>query len=90
MAVLTGDASTVPAGKPVLKSTGDDNVFINFADHGGVGIIAFPHGTLSANSLNTTLQTMHSKNMYKQLVFYMEACESGSMFDKLLPNNINV
>jgi len=69
MAVLTGDATKVPAGKPVLKSTAADNVFVNFADHGGVGIIAFPHQTLSANDLNKTLQTMHQKNMYKQLVF---------------------
>jgi legumain len=44
-------------------------VFVNFADHGGVGIIAFPHKTLSANDLIKTLQTMHQKNMYKQLVF---------------------
>lgn len=28
--------------------------------------------------------------MYKQLVFYMEACESGSMFEGLLPSNINI
>ena len=25
----------------------------------------------------------------KQMVLYIEACESGSMFDKILPNNIN-
>jgi len=23
------------------------------------------------------------------MVLYIEACESGSMFDKILPNNIN-
>jgi len=28
--------------------------------------------------------------MYSKLVFYLEACESGSMFDGLLPNNINI
>lgn len=27
-----------------------------------------------------TLKTMNTQNMYKQLTFYMEACESGSMF----------
>lgn len=26
---------------------------------------------------------MHSNNMYKELVFYLEACESGSMFENL-------
>lgn len=28
--------------------------------------------------------------MYKQLVFYMEACESGSMFEGHIPNNIDI
>jgi len=28
--------------------------------------------------------------MYKKLVFYLEACESGSMFQNLLPTNINI
>ena len=27
---------------------------------------------------------------FSQLVFYLEACESGSIFDGLLPSNINV
>merc|ERR1712100_645387 len=30
-----------------------------------------------------TLNTMHSKNMYKKLTFYLETCESGSMFQGL-------
>jgi legumain len=33
---------------------------------------------------------MAQKNMFKKLVFYLEACESGSMFQGLLPTNINV
>jgi legumain len=28
--------------------------------------------------------------MYQELVFYLEACESGSMFDGILPSNINI
>ena len=28
--------------------------------------------------------------MFSKLVFYMEACESGSMFENLLPTDINV
>jgi len=28
--------------------------------------------------------------MYNKLVFYMEACESGSMFENVLPTNINI
>jgi len=34
---------------------------------------------------------MHQKNMYKEMAFYLEACESGSMFGPgLLPANLNI
>merc|ERR1740138_1016045 len=84
MKVLTGDVS---AGGKVLKSGPQDRVFVNFIDHGGVGIIAFPNGpTLHAMQLSQTLQTMQQKHMFNELVFYMEACESGSMFPNLTPD----
>merc|ERR1712100_466932 len=56
-------------------------VFVFFSDHGAAGLIAFPRGELHKADLQSTLQTMHSKNMYKKLVFYLETCESGSMFE---------
>lgn len=92
LAVLEGDAAKVK-GKGtgrVLKSGENDLVFINFADHGATGLIAFPSGELYADDLIKTFKTMNEKKMYKQLVFYLEACESGSMFDKILPDNIRV
>jgi legumain len=33
---------------------------------------------------------MHDTSMYKELVFYLEACESGSMFENILPEGISV
>lgn len=33
---------------------------------------------------------MHSNNQYQEMVLYIEACESGSMFDKILRTDINV
>ena len=33
---------------------------------------------------------MHERNKFHQMVIYIEACESGSMFKGLLPNNINI
>jgi len=73
--VLTGQGS----GK-VLKSTSADNVFIFFSDHGAAGLIAFPSKELHKNDLQKTLQTMADQQMFKKLVFYLESCESGSMF----------
>jgi legumain len=42
---------------------------------------------LYSNQLNTTLQKMVDQKKFKHLCFYLEACESGSMFDKILPGN---
>jgi legumain len=75
----------------VLKSTKDDNVFIYYSDHGAAGMLMMPTGELFyADDLLSTLKEMHEKEQYKNLVFYLEACESGSMFEGLLPENINI
>jgi len=89
MAVLTGDEA-VAKGLHVLKSTADDRVFVNFVDHGATGIIAFPTGEMTSKQLKTTLTTMHTKKMYSKLVFYLEACESGSMFAGSLDPTIGI
>merc|ERR1711988_549938 len=57
------------------------NVFVNFVDHGGVGLIGFPRTVMHKADLTGALQTMKQKDMFHRLVFYLEACESGSMFD---------
>merc|ERR1712151_183526 len=87
LSVITGDKSGVPGNGKVLTSGPNDRVFLNFIDHGGVGIVAFPNGPLlHASALSKALQTMQKKDMFKELVFYMEACESGSMFPDLTQN----
>merc|ERR1711988_1045253 len=52
-------------------------------------MIMFPGGAISSSDLISTLKQMHSKNMYRQLVFYLDTCESGSMFTSL-PEDIGV
>ena len=52
--VLTGDDS---AGGKVLKSGADDRVFVNFVDHGAVGLIGFPRTTMHAKELIKALTT---------------------------------
>ncbi|KAL5009302.1 hypothetical protein ScPMuIL_014883 [Solemya velum] len=90
--VLQGDSEGVKgrgSGK-VIKSGPKDHVFVNFADHGAPGILAFPSDELKADDLIMAIKSMHQKKQYKQMVFYVEACESGSMFDSILPKDINV
>lgn len=43
-----------------------------------------------ARELNDVFKKMNSSRKYKSMVVYIEACESGSMLDGLLPNNIGI
>jgi legumain len=88
--ILRGESMAGIGSGKTLKSGPNDKVFVYWTDHGGPGIIAFPNGVLHASELITTLKYMKDNNKYKELVFYLEACESGSMFDKLIPNNWNI
>jgi len=80
--VLLGDDSNGPA----LKSDENSKVFVYYADHGGVGLLGVPNGNgdyIYADKLDSVLQTMSDNKMFKELTFYLEACESGSMFPNL-------
>lgn len=91
IAIIKGDAKSVKGGNgKVLKSNANSKVFINFADHGAPGLIAFPSSYLYADTFNDAINYMHTNAMYDQMVLYIEACESGSMFEGILDNSINV
>jgi len=79
----------VGSGK-VLKSNKNSKVFINFADHGAPGLIAFPRGQLYAKDFHAALLNMNKKGMYQEMTIYIEACESGSMFNNILETNLNI
>jgi legumain len=89
--IITGNKKDISGGNGrVLESKSSDNVFIYFSDHGSVGFVAFPNSELYADILNNALNKMNDQKMYKKLVFYLEACESGSMFENILRNDIRV
>lgn len=89
ISVLKGDAKS--AGGPVLKSNSESEVFFYFADHGAPGLIAMPTGGyLYADAFHDALKFMHTNNMYKKMTVYIEACESGSMFENILEDNLNI
>jgi len=93
--VLTGRKQGATENGKVLESScdknGGDNVFVYFSDHGATGLICMPTGEpLYANDLNKALEYMHKHCMYHELVFYLEACESGSIFDGILSNSTNI
>ncbi|KAF6216235.1 hypothetical protein GE061_000575 [Apolygus lucorum] len=74
----------------VIESDENTNVFVYFADHGGTGLLAFPNDILAADDLEATLKEMHEANSYNKLIMYIEACESGSMFENILEENTRV
>jgi len=90
--IISGDAKSmkgIGSGR-VLQTGPDDHIFINFVDHGAPGLLAFPSSELHARALQDTLLDMYHQNRYGKLVMYIEACESGSMFEDLLPENLNI
>ena len=83
-------------GKKTIRSGPNDRIFVYFADHGAPGLIAFPSSfiviehVLHAKDLIATIEQMYNNKQYKEMVFYIEACESGSMFNGLLKDEWNV
>jgi legumain len=76
----------------VIASGPNDHVFVYYADHGGPGILGMPEGQtyLYGKDIVSTLVDKSKANGFAQLVFYIEACESGSIFSGTLPANIKV
>ncbi|CAK8540456.1 unnamed protein product [Lathyrus sativus] len=91
-AVLSGNKSAVKGGSgKVLKTGPNDTIFIYYADHGTTGYVSLPdNGGLYGEDFVKALKKKHEAKSYKKMVIYMEACESGSMFEGLLPNDINI
>ncbi|THU72753.1 hypothetical protein C4D60_Mb04t15520 [Musa balbisiana] len=91
-AVLLGNRTALTGGSgKVIDSGPDDYIFIYYTDHGGPGVLGMPtYPDLYADDLIAVLKHKHASGSYKSMVFYLEACESGSIFEGLLPNNINI
>ena len=92
VAVMTGNRPQGGSGK-VLASKATDNVFFYYDDHGNTDIIAMPHGRVfyAVKDLKPILDTLSEKRMFKNLVMFVQACYSGSMFYRQdLPKNVYV
>ncbi|KAK1430552.1 hypothetical protein QVD17_13372 [Tagetes erecta] len=91
-AVLLGDtkATTGGSGKVVASKPGD-KIFLYYSDHGGPGILGLPNTPyIFANDFIEILKRKHASGTYDEMVIYLEACESGSIFEGLLPNDLNI
>ncbi|XP_039066281.1 vacuolar-processing enzyme-like [Hibiscus syriacus] len=91
-AAILGNKSAITGGSgKVVDSGPNDHIFIFYSDHGGPGVLGMPtFPSIFADDLIDVLKTKHAMGTYKSLVFYLEACESGSIFEGLLPEGLNI
>ncbi|KAL3499519.1 hypothetical protein ACH5RR_038612 [Cinchona calisaya] len=91
-AVLLGDKSAVKGGSgKVVNSSSNDRIFIYYADHGGPGILGMPENPyLYAKDFIEVLKKKHASRTYKEMVIYVEACESGSIFEGIMPKDLSI
>ncbi|XP_048139926.1 vacuolar-processing enzyme-like isoform X1 [Rhodamnia argentea] len=91
-AVLLGNKMALSGGSgKVLNSGANDHVFFYYADHGSPGLLGMPVGNnIYANDLMNVLKQMYKMKKYMNMVIYIEACESGSMLQGLLPKDMGI
>ncbi|KAF5178372.1 Vacuolar-processing enzyme, partial [Thalictrum thalictroides] len=91
-AVLLGDKKAVEGGSgKVIDSKPDDHIFVYYSDHGGPGALGMPNvPNLYASDFIEVLKKKHESGSYKKMVIYVEACESGSIFEGLMPEDLNI
>lgn len=97
--VMLGDQQSANGG-PVLQSNQNSRIFFYFVDHGAPGLVEMPYGCssaaaecsskITADNFYSMFEEMHNRKMYKELVIYMEACESGSMFKGFDYERLNI
>ncbi|KAK8504327.1 hypothetical protein V6N13_062677 [Hibiscus sabdariffa] len=92
IAAILGNKNDITGGSgKVVDSDPNDRIFIFYSGHGGPGVLEMPdHSHLFANQLIEVLNKKRATRTYKSLVFYLEACESGSIFEDLLPQGLNI
>ena len=73
----------------VFHTTEKDTIFIYYSDHGFVGGVGCGWERITTEQMQDALKDLHANNRYDKLAFFLEACESGSVFDTL-PSDLNV
>ncbi|XP_068318431.1 legumain [Pyrus communis] len=91
-AVLLGDKKAVKGGSgKVVDSKPNDRIFLYYSDHGGPGVLGMPNMPfLYAVDFIEVLKKKHASGSYKEMVIYVEACESGSIFEGIMPKDLNI
>uniref|UniRef100_A0A453CJ26 Vacuolar-processing enzyme n=1 Tax=Aegilops tauschii subsp. strangulata TaxID=200361 RepID=A0A453CJ26_AEGTS len=91
-AVLLGNKTAVTGGsRKVINSKPNDHIFIYYTDHGGAGSLGMPNVPfVYAGDFIKVLRQKHASKSYSKMIIYVEACESGSIFEGLMPQDHNI
>ncbi|TYI70284.1 hypothetical protein E1A91_D08G210700v1 [Gossypium mustelinum] len=91
-AVLLGDKDALSGGSgKVIDSKPNDRIFMYYSDHGGPGVLGMPNMPfLYAMDFLDVLKKKHAAGTYKEMVLYVEACESGSIFEGIMPKDLDI
>ncbi|ONK61017.1 uncharacterized protein A4U43_C08F25230 [Asparagus officinalis] len=92
-AVLLGNKTAVEGGGSgkVVDSKPNDHIFVYYSDHGGPGVLGMPNPPfLYAAEFIEVLKKKHAAKSYKEMVVYVEACESGSIFEGIMPEDLDI
>lgn len=95
LAVLSGNSTAIKASRNangrVVEAGPTDRIFVFYSDHGAPGILGMPSGDfLYADKLHKVIKHRAKSRGFGEMVLYIEACESGSIFEGLLEDNLNV
>lgn len=96
LAVLSGNVSDLPSNGPnssgkIINAGPNDRIFVFYSDHGAPGIVGMPSGEfLYADQLHKAIKHRKKHHGFAEMVLYIEACESGSMFKGILEDDLDV
>lgn len=91
LSVLAGSEELAASGRKVLATKPNDRVFVYYSDHGAPGILGMPSGPfLYADQLHAVIANRSRHNQFSEMVLYIEACESGSIFEGVLEDDLSV
>ncbi|KAG6396967.1 hypothetical protein SASPL_143127 [Salvia splendens] len=85
-AVILGNTSAVTGGSgKVVDSKPSDTIFIYYS------VVRMPNMPyLYGKDFIDVLKKKHESGTYKEMVIYIEACESGSVFEGMMPDDLDV
>lgn len=63
----------------VIESDEDDNIFVFWSGHGAPGFLGFGTFSYSRNNMESCLAAMNEKGRFRQALWFIEACYSGSV-----------